>query len=140
MTEGFEEYRKRLPANWRFRLTEFPIAKRRKGSNVERLKKEEGEKITAAVKAGARVIAMDRDGEMWSTDRLANTLEGWCRESWHVQILIGGPDGLSDQCLASAHDTWSLSRLTFPHFLVRVIVAEQLYRAWSILNKHPYHK
>lgn len=140
VAEGFGEYCKRFPRDWQLRLTELPIAKRGRGASVERLKAEEGEKMFAAMKPGAKLIAMDRSGEIWNTEQLARELEEWRVDSRHLQIMIGGPDGLSDQCLAAAHHTWSLSNLTFPHLLVRVIVAEQLYRAWSILNNHPYHK
>lgn len=83
---------------------------------------------------------MDSRGQNWTTETLALNLNDWSTRFSQVQILIGGPDGLSDQCLKRANASWSLSKLTFPHFLVRVLLAEQIYRAWSILNKHPYHK
>ena len=96
--------------------------------------------MLALLKPGALVIALDRNGAQMSTEQLAAALEEWRQEFSRVQILIGGPDGLSEGCLDSAAKSWSLSLLTFPHFMVRVMVAEQLYRAWSILNNHPYHK
>ena len=92
------------------------------------------------IKKGARIVSLDAGGAMMSTEELANKLKRWMGEHGRIQMLIGGPDGLSQGCLAMADESWSLSRLTFPHFLVRVLVAEQLYRAWSLLNNHPYHR
>ena len=89
---------------------------------------------------GARLIALDREGSIWSTEDLAREMRQWMIDDSLIHILIGGPDGLSKSCLEDVDDIWSLSRLTFPHFLVRILVAEQLYRGWSVLNNHPYHK
>ncbi len=96
--------------------------------------------MLAAVRDGARVVALDSTGTNWSTEQLADNLDQWMQSYRCLQLLIGGPDGLSRECLSRADDIWSLSRLTFPHFLVRVLLAEQVYRAWSVLNGHPYHK
>lgn len=93
-----------------------------------------------AIKPGAIVIALDTGGNIWSTQQLATNLSSWHEQYGAVQLLIGGPDGLDNSCLERASQTWSLSNLTFPHFMVRMIVAEQVYRAWSILNNHPYHR
>jgi 23S rRNA (pseudouridine1915-N3)-methyltransferase len=83
---------------------------------------------------------LDRRGKIWSTQELALKMKGWLYSHSRVQIMIGGPDGLSSNCLSRANLIWSLSELTFPHYLVRVLVAEQIYRAWSYLSHHPYHK
>ena len=96
--------------------------------------------MIALVKPGALVIALDRGGATMSTEQLASNLGSWMRDYSRMQFMIGGPDGLAEKCIASAGKSWSLSGLTFPHFIVRVVVAEQLYRAWTILNNHPYHK
>lgn len=96
--------------------------------------------MLAHVKPGALVVALDKDGKQMSTQQLAASIESWRQEFNRMQIMIGGPDGLSKECLETAARTWSLSVLTFPHFVVRILVAEQLYRAWSVLNNHPYHK
>lgn len=96
--------------------------------------------MLAALDKDARVVALDRQGPVWSTEELAENMERWLTNYRTVSLLVGGPDGLSDACLSAAHECWSLSRLTLPHFLVRVIVAEQIYRACSILANHPYHK
>ena len=83
---------------------------------------------------------MDSGGQQWSTEQFASKIEDWSQVTSHFQFLIGGPDGLSDACRDEAHETWSLSRLTFPHFLVRLLLSEQIYRALSINTNHPYHR
>ncbi len=137
---GINEYQKRLPRDWQFDIRDIPVARRRKGEPVSKLKAEEGKRMQLAMNKSARIVAMDKGGANWSTEQLASKLSTWQTEYGHVQFLIGGPDGLSDESLAAATDTWSLSKLTFPHFIVRVMLAEQIYRAWSVLNNHPYHK
>ncbi len=96
--------------------------------------------MLALIKPDARVIALDSRGVNWSTEVLASNVQKWTRTTSHLQLLVGGPDGLSDECVARADDLWSLSKLTFPHFVVRVLLAEQIYRAWAVINHHPYHK
>lgn len=140
VTDGFEEYAKRLPRDWRLQLTEMPVARRSKTTSVEKLKLDEGQRMLEQMKPGAMVIALDSRGESMTTPQLAKMLDDGMQNFSRIQMLIGGPDGLSDACLDAAHKVWSLSKLTFPHFMVRILVAEQLYRAWSILNNHPYHK
>jgi 23S rRNA (pseudouridine1915-N3)-methyltransferase len=137
---GYNEYEKRLPRDWQLGLQEISITKRYKSTNIATLKQQEGKRILALTKPGARVVALDSRGELWSTEQLAKKMSVWRNEYSHVQLLIGGPDGLDDACVDRANDTWSLSRLTFPHFIVRLLVIEQVYRAWSIVNNHPYHK
>lgn len=138
--EGVTEYQKRMPKVCALEIREIAIAKRSKNVSLEKLRAREEKGIRQQFSPGARIIALDREGSIWSTKDLANNMRQWMIDYSHVQILIGGPDGLSKGCLDAADDIWSLSRLTFPHFLVRVLVAEQLYRGWSILNNHPYHK
>jgi 23S rRNA (pseudouridine1915-N3)-methyltransferase len=94
----------------------------------------------AAIKPTHYVIALDIKGHQWSTEQLTAELKTWQTDGRHVDLLIGGPDGLSKTCLTLAHNKWSLSPLTLPHPLVRIILAEQLYRALSILQNHPYHR
>ena len=86
------------------------------------------------------IIALDVQGQSWSTEKLSQQLEHWLAGGRHLSLLVGGPDGLADQCMQRAEQRWSLSPLTLPHPLVRILVAEQLYRAWSILSGHPYHR
>lgn len=137
---GYLEYAKRLPRDWQLQIREIPVAHRGKNEPVAKLKQEEGKRMLAQLKPEARVIALDSGGSNWSTEDLAGNIQQWMRETSHLQLLVGGPDGLSDECLARADHRWSLSRLTFPHFVVRVLLAEQIYRAWSVINNHPYHK
>ena len=92
------------------------------------------------IKSGGIVIAMDSRGSDWTTEKLAVRFTDWLQNANQVQLMVGGPDGLSKGCLQRADLTWSLSRLTFPHFMVRLLLAEQIYRAWSVINHHPYHK
>ncbi len=138
--QGFLEYAKRFPASCQLKLIEVPAAKRTKNSVIERLVEEEGEKLLAVIKPNHHVIALEIKGKMWSTEQLAAQLENWQNERRNIDLLIGGPDGLSNRCLQKAETKWSLSPLTLPHPLVRVILAEQLYRATSILQGHPYHR
>ncbi len=96
--------------------------------------------MQAAIPATDRVVALDLSGKEWSTPQLAQALERWLTEGRNVSLLGGGPAGLAPACLARADDRWRLSALTFPHPLVRIVLAEQIYRAWSILQHHPYHR
>ena len=96
--------------------------------------------MLAAIKPNHHVIALDVKGKLWSTEQLAEQLEHWHQDGRNIDLLIGGPEGLAPACLMQAQTTWSLSPLTFPHIIVRLIVAEQIYRAWSIMQNHPYHR
>ncbi|HPY41824.1 MAG TPA: 23S rRNA (pseudouridine(1915)-N(3))-methyltransferase RlmH, partial [Thiolinea sp.] len=109
-------------------------------SDLKRICELEGEKLLAAIPAGSLVIALDVLGKPWSTEQLSSQLDQWLASGQDVALLVGGPEGLSKACLQRSDQKWSLSALTFPHPLVRIIVAEQLFRAWSILSNHPYHR
>lgn len=137
---GFQEYAKRLPADYNLSLIEIPLIKRSKTTNIEQIKTREGEQLLNAIPKGSHIIALDEHGKLWDTTKLAERLQYWRENYREVSFLIGGPDGLAQTCLDKANAIWSLSPLTLPHLLVRVIIAEQLYRAWSILTKHPYHR
>jgi 23S rRNA (pseudouridine1915-N3)-methyltransferase len=137
---GFGEYVKRLPPEIRVELVEIKPEDRTSGKTVEKAKALEAERILAAVPAGATVIALDEKGRSVSTQGLSVMLAGWMRDATHPAFVIGGADGLSDEVRARADKLLSLSALTLPHGLVRVVLAEQLYRAWSILAGHPYHR
>ena len=113
---------------------------RGKGASAEVARREEGLRLLAALPKGAQLVALDERGTAWSTAQLARELAGWLGEGRDLALLIGGPEGLDEACRARADRLWSLSPLTFPHPLVRVILAEQLYRAWSLLGGHPYHR
>jgi len=138
--EGFHQYARRLGAGWTLELREIAVARRSRSVPVERARAREGERLLAGVPRGARIIALDVRGQSWSSEELARRFGGWLGDGRDVALLIGGPDGLAPECLASAEQRWSLSALTLPHGLARIVVAEQIYRAWSLLNRHPYHR
>ena len=137
---GVNEYTKRLPSYCNLTLKEIPLRKRTKNADLVRLQQQEGEQMLAAIVPHAHVIALDECGAHWNTIQLTEQLSHWISTYSTVALLIGGPEGLATVCSQRAQQYWSLSRLTLPHPLVRIIVAEQLYRAWSYLNNHPYHR
>jgi len=138
--QGVAEFRVRLPREWRFELVEIAVAARGKNADLARLKQAEGDKMMRAIPDGAEIVAFDERGESLATAGWAKALEAWQRDGRDVALLIGGPDGLAPECLARAQRRWSLSKLTLPHALVRVLVLEQLYRAWTVTQGHPYHR
>jgi len=138
--DGYAEYARRLPRTLPLHLTEIATAPRGRGRATAAAKDAEGKRIRGAVAASAYVVALDEGGAAWSTRDLAGFLERRLQAGTDLALLIGGPDGLSAACLERADARWSLSALTLPHGLVRIVVAEQLYRAWSLLGNHPYHR
>jgi 23S rRNA (pseudouridine1915-N3)-methyltransferase len=140
INDGYDEYIKRLPSEFKISLTEIAAVKRTKSISLDQIQQTEGQKMLAAIPSGSLVIALDEHGQQWNTPELAINLQKWQNNWQKISLLIGGPEGLPPICLQKAQCQWSLSKLTFPHPLVRIIVAEQLYRAWSILAKHPYHR
>jgi 23S rRNA (pseudouridine1915-N3)-methyltransferase len=129
-----------LPKNYDFCLKEIPLPLRAKSQPVSQLMEIEGQKLLSLVPANSLIIALDEHGQEWQTITLAKKLATWHSEQRDISLLVGGPDGLAKSILKKASIIWSLSQLTLPHQLVRVIVAEQIYRAWSIINNHPYHR
>lgn len=140
INQGFQEYYQRLHCQWPIETHWISLNKRNKASSIDKLQTQEGNKMLQAIPDNAHVIALDQSGKTWSTEKLAQQCDYWQSIGEKITFLIGGPEGLAPQCLKRAHQIWSLSELTLPHPLVRVILVEQLYRAWSILNNHPYHK
>lgn len=140
ITEGYREYARRLPPECSLRLVEIPPCKRRKTLSTERIREAEGRQLLAAIPEQSLVIALDVSGKPWSTQGLAERLRDWLQGGRDIALLVGGADGLSEACLARADLHWSLSAHTLPHALVRVVIAEQVYRAWSLLSGHPYHR
>lgn len=138
--EGYEEYAKRLPASCALELVEIPAEKRTANADLARIAQREGEKMLSLIKPNHLVVALDVLGEAWSTEQLAKNLKNWLQSGQNIDLLVGGPEGLAPACLQKAQIKWSLSPLTFPHILVKLIVAEQIYRAHSILHQHPYHR
>lgn len=137
--EGFSDYLERLPREVKLELVEIGVEHRGKNADIARLREAEGEKLLKAA-GESRLIVFDERGEMPDTMGWSKALKGWMQDGRDVAFLVGGPDGHAPAVLARADARWSLSKMTFPHALVRVIVAEQLYRAWSVLANHPYHR
>lgn len=134
------DYGKRLPAEIKINSILLPLIKRGKNPDIPRIIRDESRKILASVPKGSLLVVLDVVGKSISTMKLSAIIEGWLQQAQDVSIVIGGPDGVSDELLAEASLKLSLSALTFPHPLVRIILLEQIYRAWSILNNHPYHR
>lgn len=140
VAEGFAEYRKRLSRELPLELIEIPLGNRGKSRDPVRAMADEGAAVLAAIPADTHVVALDGRGKTWSSELLAAQLAEWRMQGRDLAILIGGPDGHADDVLKRANQRWSLGPLTLPHMLVRLIVAEQLYRATTILAGHPYHR
>ncbi len=138
--EGVAEYSKRLPRELRLEWRTVPLARRSSRTDAASLRQSEGEALLKGLHRDDLCIALDLSGKLWSTEDLARQLDGWMMQGQGVQLLVGGPDGLSSDCLAAASQRWSLGPLTLPHPLVRIVLAEQLYRAWTITIGHPYHR
>lgn len=137
---GFTDYTRRLKGALRFELLELPAGRRSGAADPARAIADEGQRMLAALSADERVVALDERGAQRTTRELAQWLGGCMQDGQDVALLVGGPDGFAPAVLARARERWSLSQLTLPHAMVRVIVAEQLYRAHSLLNNHPYHR
>ena len=121
-------------------LQEIEPGKRGHGADSGRAMKQESGRLLDAIAPRDWVVGLDIGGKPWSTEQLARQLERWLQAGRDVVFMIGGPEGLDSACLARADQRWSLGPLTLPHPLVRVVVSEQLYRAWTILEHHPYHR
>lgn len=140
VTTGYLDYAKRLQDDVRLELVEIPAAKRTKNSDVDKMKAQEGDALLAAIHPSERVIALEVGGKEHSTEALSHQMTDWLQGCKNICLLVGGPDGLSKEVLKRAESLWSLSPLTLPHPLVRIVLAEQLYRAWTLLKGHPYHR
>lgn len=137
---AYTEYAKRMPAQQAVTLSVIPTASRKSGSSIERCQQQEAEKLAQKVKPGSFTIALDEHGRQWSTAQWAEHYRQWLQHHPQVNFIIGGPDGLAPALLKKASQTISLGLLTLPHGLARVVLIEQLYRAWSVVEGHPYHR
>ena len=137
---GFEEYARRMRGDCTLELVEIPLGRRTSRGTARRAVEQEADRALRAIPRGARAVALDVAGSPWSTERLAARMRGWMSGGAPVCLLAGGPDGLSPRVMERACERWSLSPLTLPHGLVRPLVAEALYRAWSLNRGHPYHR
>lgn len=140
VSTGYDEFIKRLPKEFTPLLKEIPPGRRSKNSDLKRAIEEESERILQAIPKDCLVVALDERGKSWTTRQLADQMSDWTSSGRDVALIVGGPDGLSAEVKQRADLKWSLSALTLPHALVRVVLAEQLYRAWSLITNHPYHR
>lgn len=140
VAEGFAEYRKRLSHWLPLDLVEVEPGLRGKGRDAVRAMSDEGARVLGAVPKGALVVALDGRGRAWSSEDLAQRLQHWRNGGRDLALLVGGPEGHAPEVLEAAEERWSLGPLTLPHMLVRLVVAEQLYRAAALLANHPYHR
>lgn len=140
VNEGFVFYQKRLPSTFSLTLKEIPLVKRTSSSFIPAILEEEGQLMLNAVPRGDIIMALDARGTLFNSETLAKQLHQYQDQSHHVTLLIGSPEGMPPACLAKAQQHWSLSHLTLPHPLVRLFVAEAVYRSWCIIHHHPYHK
>jgi 23S rRNA (pseudouridine1915-N3)-methyltransferase len=140
VAEGFSEYQKRLSHWLPLELIEVSPGLRGKGRDAARAMQDEGQRVIAASPKNAHVVALDGRGKAYSSEQLAQRLEFWRQQGRDLAFLIGGPEGHAPDVFASANESWSLAPLTLPHMLVRLVLAEQLYRACSLLANHPYHR
>lgn len=140
VAEGFAEYQKRLSHWLPLELLEVAPGLRGKGRDAARAMADEGARVQAALPRGAWVVALDGRGKAHSSEQLAARLEHWRQQGRDLAFLIGGPEGHAPEVLDAADERWSLGPLTLPHMLVRLVLAEQLYRACSLLANHPYHR
>ena len=140
VNQGVDDYLKRLPAEYQVQLIEIAAVKRNKNTDLNKAMNKEADALLAAVPKQNHVVVLERTGEQINTQQLANKLQHWQHDGIGISLLIGGPEGLTPDVCQQAHWQWSLSALTLPHPLARIMVAEQIYRAWSIINRHPYHR
>ena len=137
---GYQEFAKRMPREMPMQLLELKAEPRTTGKPVDALMAAEAQRITAALPARCRRVVLDERGADLTTKQLAQRMSGWMERGDDVALIIGGADGMAPELKDSADETLRLSSLTLPHALVRVLLAEQLYRAMSLLKNHPYHR
>ena len=140
VANGFAEYQKRLSHWLPLQLVEIAPGLRGKGRDAARATTDEGARVIAALPKQAQVVCLDGRGKAWTSEQLAQRLEAWRQGGRDLAFLIGGPEGHAPDVMAAADEHWSLGPLTLPHMLVRLVLAEQLYRACSLLANHPYHR
>ena len=140
VAQGFGEYQKRLSHWLPLELVEIEPGLRGKGRDAARATFDEGQRVIAALPKSTHIIALDGHGKPWTSEQLAQRLEHWRGLGRDLALLIGGPEGHAPEVIARADEQWSLGPLTLPHMLVRLVAAEQLYRAAALLANHPYHR
>ncbi|TAL61305.1 MAG: 23S rRNA (pseudouridine(1915)-N(3))-methyltransferase RlmH [Legionella sp.] len=140
VVQGSQDYAKRFTDGIQLKLVEIPLLRRSKSSDLPRIMEKEATLIKEAIPQGARLIALAINGKTFSSEELAAKIDQLQQISSHFCFIIGGPEGLATETLQLCDEQWSLSKLTLPHPLVRIVLLETLYRAWCIIHNHPYHK
>lgn len=140
VAQAFDQYSRRFPRQWQFRLDVVGTARRGNDDDARKARQVEGRKVLQKIEPSEQVVLLDEAGRQWSSSELADRLRRWQDSGRDLSFVIGGPDGVDEDCRVRADQRWSLSRLTLPHGLARVLVAEQLYRAWTMTTGHPYHR
>ena len=138
--EACKIYQSRLPSNHVLKFKSLPIIKRSKSSNISNIIKQESEALLKAVSNNSYIIALDATGKLLSTEQMSKKIEDIKLGYSNISFIIGGPDGLSNDLKQKANEIWSLSKLTYAHPIVRVVISEQIYRCWSLAKGHPYHR
>lgn len=137
LEDGIAEYAKRLPKQAALEVIALRASKQ---PTADAARAEEARRLLAKTEGSQLIVALDERGDQWTTTQLAGRMGRWRDESLSVALLIGGPDGLDQECRDRAACLWGLSQLTLPHGMARLVAVEQLYRGWSLLNNHPYHR
>ena len=140
VTSGWDEYARRFPRGVTLQLLEVPAIRRGSNADIGAIRRRESEALRATIPASNRIVTLDERGKQWSTLELAAQLRSWMQDGHDISFVVGGPDGIDQDSLGRVDHCWSLGRLTLPHALVRVVLAEQLYRAWAVTQNHPYHR
>ena len=138
--DGFSDYQARLKQSVPLEVLDLSLGQRGKNADLKRALADEGQRMLRAIPKNSRVIALDSDGISLSSEQFAQQLSGWQQDGRDLCFLIGGPDGLDQSCLQAAHVKLSFGAITLPHALVRIVLAEQLFRAVCVLSNHPYHR
>jgi len=140
INQGVSEYQKRMPPELRVNLSEIVPTKRNKSAGTEKILKQEAERISVAIAKGSHLIVLDERGKTQTTTALAKNMRSWMQDGKNICFVIGGADGIHETLKQQANESWSLSDFTLPHGLARVLLTEQLYRAWTVIKNHPYHR
>ncbi len=138
--EAVNDYAKRMPRQQSLTITSIATAARKSGQTRQQLQKQEADKIRSKIKPGSLTLALDEKGRQWTTAQWAEQYRNWLQLYPQLNFIIGGPDGLQPELLKQADQTIALGKMTLPHGLARVVLVEQIYRAWSVVEGHPYHR
>ena len=137
---AFDDYKARLPSKWRFQIDEISTIRRKKNESTSNVVKEESKKILTKIKSNESIIVLDEEGENFTTKELYSKLQLMSNVNSNLCFVIGGPDGISEELKQKSSMKWSLTNLTLPHGLAKIVFIEQIYRLWTLESHHPYHR